>query len=54
LTVAGINFDFIRFMNTMDKITIDENAELIIRLKVHDDVAPNVALIYEKKVSWHA
>jgi hypothetical protein len=46
----NIRFDFIRFMNTRDNIMIDEEGELEIKLKAHNEEAPNVALIYEEKI----
>jgi hypothetical protein len=48
-SLQDLNFDFIRFMKTMDEIMIDEGGELLIKLKVHDEEAPSVALIYEEK-----
>jgi hypothetical protein len=36
-------------MKTRDSIQIDENVQLIVRLKNHQDVAPNDILVYTKK-----
>jgi hypothetical protein len=41
----NVKFDLMRFINTMDKIMIDEEGELEIKLKTHEEEAPNVALI---------